>query len=130
MTSVQQTTPGSTAEKNGHPCVNPGNPVFSCMTAPVTAPNHGHPCVNPGNPVFSCMTAPVTAPNHIFQAKQRNVLFKTSSSEYEMAPCSHHPVSQRFSQHLGQCGMYRNHSFNTMVDRSRVHDCPNLQYTL
>ncbi|OCT86965.1 hypothetical protein XELAEV_18020655mg [Xenopus laevis] len=117
MTSVQQSTSGSTAEKGQD--------------------KNGHPCVNPGNPVFSCMATPVTPTNHMFQAKQQNMLFKTSSSEYgallptyEMAPCSHHPVSQRFSQHLGQCGMYRNHSFNTMIDRSKVHDCPNLQYTL
>ncbi|CAI9615324.1 unnamed protein product [Staurois parvus] len=66
-----------------------------------------------------------------------SILFKTTSSEYgalrptyEMAPCYHYPVSQKFSEHLGTCGMYRNNSLNTAVDRSRVNDCINLHNTL
>lgn len=31
-----------------------------------------------------------------------------------------HARSQKFSMHLGQCGMYRNHSLNTGLDQSRV----------
>uniref|UniRef100_A0A8C5PB04 Secreted protein n=1 Tax=Leptobrachium leishanense TaxID=445787 RepID=A0A8C5PB04_9ANUR len=95
------------------------------------------PCHNIGNPVFSCMENPRLSPSKTLQAKQQSILFKTTSSEYgavkpcrEMAPCSHHPISQRFSEPLGICGMYRNHSLNTGVDRSQVHDCLNLQHTL
>ncbi|KAJ3596617.1 hypothetical protein NHX12_003021 [Muraenolepis orangiensis] len=63
--------------------------------------------------------------------------FKTTSSEYGAlrptsgsSPCTYHPLSQAFSKDLGQCGMYRDNSFNTSLDRSRVQDCPNLQHTL
>lgn len=37
------------------------------------------------------------------------------------APTRYHGKSQAFSKHLGQAGMYRNHSLNTAVDRSNVH---------
>ncbi|MEE6503003.1 hypothetical protein FKM82_004707 [Ascaphus truei] len=95
------------------------------------------PCTSPGNPVFSCMVNPSTSPINVSQIKPQSILFKTTSAEYgalrpsyEMAPCSFHPMSQQFSQHLGICGMYRNHSLNTMADRSRVYDYPNFQNTL
>ena len=35
-------------------------------------------------------------------------------------PQQFHAKSQKFSQHLGQCGMYRNNSLNTAVDKSPV----------
>ncbi|KAL7879211.1 hypothetical protein AOLI_G00101850 [Acnodon oligacanthus] len=41
-----------------------------------------------------------------------------------------HVSTQAFSQHLGQCGMSRDSSFNTSLDHSRVYDCPNLQNTI
>ncbi|XP_078662566.1 piercer of microtubule wall 1 protein-like [Branchiostoma floridae x Branchiostoma belcheri] len=37
-----------------------------------------------------------------------------------------HGRSQKFSQHLGVCGMYRNHSFNTYVEKSKVNGVDNL----
>ncbi|KAG8575765.1 hypothetical protein GDO81_009666 [Engystomops pustulosus] len=90
-----------------------------------------------GNPVFSCTMNPRTSTSNVFQARAQSILFRTTSSEYgamrpsyEMAPCYHYPVSQQFSQHLGTCGMYRNHSLNTAVDKNRVYDCLNPHNTL
>ncbi|XP_066558932.1 piercer of microtubule wall 2 protein [Amia ocellicauda] len=97
-----------------------------------------HACANLGNPVFSCMIKPGTpSTSSVSLGRHQNLLYKTTSSEYgvisptfETAPCTYHPMSQKFSQHLGNCGMYRNSSFNTSLDRSNVYDCPNLQNTL
>ncbi|XP_064169272.1 piercer of microtubule wall 2 protein [Anguilla rostrata] len=94
-------------------------------------------CTNPGNPVFSCMMQSDSASAPSADSKPQNILYKTTSSvygllppTYESSPCSYHPVSMQFSDHLNKCGMYRNNSFNTSVDRSRVYDCPNLRNTL
>ncbi|XP_072551780.1 piercer of microtubule wall 2 protein-like [Salminus brasiliensis] len=94
------------------------------------------PCANPGNPVFSCIIRPKTTSISPW-VKPQSPLYRTTASEYglrapsfESSPCSYHPVSQAFSQHLGQSGMYRDNSFNTSLDRSRVYDCPNLQNTI
>lgn len=99
--------------------------------------NGGSPCMTLGNPVFSCTMNPRTPTSNIFQARQESILFRTTSSEYgavrpsyEVAPCYHYPVSQQFSEHLGTCGMYRNNSLNTVVDKSKVYDCVNLHNTL
>nr|CAX73860.1 hypotheticial protein [Schistosoma japonicum] len=50
--------------------------------------------------------------------------FKTTSSDYGLfAPNTHtmanyyYPLKGEFSHHLGKCGMYRNHSFNTSMDK-------------
>ncbi|XP_023669875.1 piercer of microtubule wall 2 protein [Paramormyrops kingsleyae] len=95
-------------------------------------------CANPGNPIFSCMMTTVpTSTSAGFSTKLQNLFYKTTSSNYgahppvyETAPCTYHPLSQQFSRDLGNCGMYRDNSFNTSLDSSRVYDCPNLQHTL
>ncbi|KAG9273451.1 hypothetical protein AMEX_G12587 [Astyanax mexicanus] len=94
------------------------------------------PCANPGNPVFTCTLRP-KATSVSPWVKPQSPLYRTTASEYglrppsfESSPCSYHPISQAFTQHLGQSGMYQDTTFNTSLDRSRVHDCPNLQNTI
>lgn len=94
-------------------------------------------CLDPGNAVFTCQKAPAvqdvkTTP----WARPQNLLYRTTSDDYgrrpptaATAPVSYHPRSQKFTKSLGISGMYRNNSFNTAVDRSRVVDSPNLQHT-
>lgn len=94
------------------------------------------PCANPGNPVFSCVSRVEVERDQMNwdkNYKPEHALYKTSSSMYgifpathESAPATFHGKSQKFSQHLGLCGMYRNHSLNTWTDRSNVHDSPHL----
>eukprot|EP00047_Mylnosiga_fluctuans_P003078 m.227382 g.227382 ORF g.227382 m.227382 type:complete len:107 (+) comp11576_c0_seq1:89-409(+) len=97
---------------------------------------------NEGNPVFNA----TSRTSELYQTKslperfeepakvqgygtgrQANPLYQTSNSSYGAAPPTAHTMptefhgkSMTFSEHLGKAGMYRNHSLNTSVDRSRV----------
>ncbi|XP_074646205.1 piercer of microtubule wall 1 protein-like isoform X2 [Tubulanus polymorphus] len=86
-------------------------------------------CYNPGNPVFTCSecfpTPPPIQPDPDewlkgYGTQTHNPMYRTTSSTYgshvptvHTMPTCFHCKSQKFSEHLGQCGMYRNHSLNT-----------------
>ncbi|XP_055587673.1 piercer of microtubule wall 1 protein [Uranotaenia lowii] len=59
------------------------------------------------------------------QKPDLNPVYRTSNSEYGyFPPCPHtvphkyFPKSCKFTDHLYQCGMFRNYSLNTAVDRA------------
>jgi len=93
-------------------------------------------CPNRGNPVFSCFTNVDSIKDDMYRNAfciPHHPLYQTSSSVYgelsatsETAPSTFHGKSQTFSQHLGVCGMYRNHSLNTAMDKSNVYDQPKM----
>ncbi|XP_001634616.2 piercer of microtubule wall 1 protein isoform X2 [Nematostella vectensis] len=62
-----------------------------------------------------------------YNTSQPNPMYMTSSQEYgnrrptvHTMPTSFHAKCQKFTDHLGKCGMYRNHSLNTASDKSIV----------
>lgn len=61
------------------------------------------------------------------QRKDKHPAFRTSNSDYGLLPPNAHtvpqtyfPRSNEFSTVLAKCGMYRNYSLNTGVDKSNV----------
>ncbi|XP_055617586.1 piercer of microtubule wall 1 protein [Toxorhynchites rutilus septentrionalis] len=57
------------------------------------------------------------------QMTEQNPIYKTSNSEYGYFPPSPHtvphryyPKSNKFTEHLHKCGMFRNYSLNTGMD--------------
>ncbi|XP_068714266.1 piercer of microtubule wall 1 protein-like isoform X1 [Montipora capricornis] len=90
---------------------------------------------NPGNPVFSCTTdvnaSIIKNTNEDcfegYSTKKQNPMYLTSAMEYgrhrptvHTMPTSFHAKCQKFTEHLGKCGMYRNQSLNTAMDKSIV----------
>ncbi|KAM6308250.1 piercer of microtubule wall 2 protein [Aegotheles albertisi] len=109
----------------------------SSLNTEQNQPPHLPLCANPGNPVFSCMLDLKTLVTSAALAKPQVLPFKTTSSEYgaippvpQMVPCTYHPVDHTFSKHLLTCGLLKDSSLNTAIDRSRVYDYPNFQHTL
>ncbi|XP_007479776.1 piercer of microtubule wall 2 protein isoform X1 [Monodelphis domestica] len=95
------------------------------------------PCVNPGNPVFSCMLDPSSLQTSNTLSKPHMIMYKTTSENYgEMTPaapflpCGYFPKNGTFTSHLRLTGMFQNHYLNTALDRGRVIDFPNFQHTL
>ncbi|XP_012784220.2 piercer of microtubule wall 2 protein [Ochotona princeps] len=95
------------------------------------------PCVNPGNPVFSCMLDPKTLRTATSLSKPQMILYKTNSSHYgeflpvpQFLPCNYTPKEQVFSSHIRATGFYQNNSLNIAPDRTRTLDFPNFQHTL
>ncbi|XP_051836654.1 piercer of microtubule wall 2 protein [Antechinus flavipes] len=95
------------------------------------------PCVNPGNPVFSCMLDPPTLQTCTTLSKPQMIMYKTTSGGYgeitpipPFLPCNFFPKSNTFTNHLKLTGMFQNNYLNTVLDRGRVIDFPNFQHTL
>ncbi|XP_058396529.1 piercer of microtubule wall 2 protein [Diceros bicornis minor] len=95
------------------------------------------PCVNPGNPVFSCMLDPKTLHTATSLSKPKMIMYKTNSSNYgeflpmaQFFPCNYTPKEQVFSSHIRATGLYQNNTLNTAPDRTRTLDFPNFQHTL
>ena len=94
-------------------------------------------CVNPGNPVFSCMLDPKTLHTATSLSKAQMIMYKTSASQYGafsprpfFFPCKFLPQEQAFTEHLKTTGFYQNNSLNVGPDRTRTIDSPNYQHTL
>ena len=49
-----------------------------------------------------------------------SVFFRSTRPSVHTMPKSFHAKSQQFTSHLGKCGMYKNNSLNTVVDKSRA----------
>ncbi|XP_055453067.1 piercer of microtubule wall 2 protein [Psammomys obesus] len=95
------------------------------------------PCVNPGNPVFSCMLDPKTLHTATSLSKPQMIIYKTNSSQYgafspkpEFFPCKYNPQEQVFTNRIRATGFYQNNGLNTAPDRTRGIDFPNFQHTL
>uniref|UniRef100_A0A8C2V852 Piercer of microtubule wall 2 n=2 Tax=Chinchilla lanigera TaxID=34839 RepID=A0A8C2V852_CHILA len=94
-------------------------------------------CVNPGNPVFSCMLDPKTLHTATSLSQPQMIMYKTSAGRYgefsprpQFLPCNYAPKEQVFSRHIRATGLYQNNSLNTAPDRTRTLDFPNFQHTL
>jgi len=92
---------------------------------------------NYGNPVFTVdpsIKVELPPAEHTpedcvigYKCDSINILFKTTSSDYGSQPPTIHTVapvfysrSQKFSDHLGKCGMPRNRGLNVASDKSRL----------
>ncbi|KAM8783781.1 piercer of microtubule wall 2 protein [Rhynchonycteris naso] len=94
-------------------------------------------CVNPGNPVFSCMLDPKTLHTATSLSEPKMIMYKTNASTYgefspmpQFFPCNYTPKGQEFSSRIRATGFYQNNTLNTVPDRNRTLDFPNFQHTL
>jgi len=62
-----------------------------------------------------------------YGGKAQHPMYSTEASRYggkkpsvHTMPTQFYAKSQKFSEHLGTCGMYRNFSLNTEMDKSKV----------
>ncbi|XP_041346736.1 UPF0691 protein C9orf116 homolog [Gigantopelta aegis] len=62
---------------------------------------------------------PYTKPQHPMYRTTAQVYGSKAPSVHTMPTCFH-AKSQQFTQNLGVCGMYRNHSLNTAPDRAGI----------
>ncbi|XP_049629696.1 piercer of microtubule wall 2 protein [Suncus etruscus] len=95
------------------------------------------PCVNPGNPVFSCMLDPKILCTATSLSKPTMIMYKTNSSDYgeflpipQFFPCNYNPKGHEFSNHIRSTGFYQNNTLSTGPDRTRTVDFPNFQHTI
>ncbi|XP_036158083.1 uncharacterized protein C15orf65 homolog [Myotis myotis] len=94
-------------------------------------------CVNPGNPVFSCMLDPKTLLTATSLSEPKMIMYKTNSSTYgeclptpQFFPCIYTPKEQEFSRHLRATGFYQNNTLNTASDKTRTYNFRNFQHPL
>ncbi|XP_002741195.1 piercer of microtubule wall 2 protein-like isoform X1 [Saccoglossus kowalevskii] len=107
----------------------------ACDTNAASLTENMPPCASPGNPIFSCMERPtIEAPQQSdegwfegYGTKSQHPMYRTTNSKYgsmppsvHTMPTSFHARSQKFSEPLGKCGMYRNKGLNTGMDQSKV----------
>lgn len=62
-----------------------------------------------------------------YNNKAQHIMYITTNMKYgskaptvHTVPTSFHCKSQKFTEDLGKCGMYRNEGLNTALDQSRV----------
>ncbi|XP_071816516.1 piercer of microtubule wall 1 protein-like [Apostichopus japonicus] len=62
-----------------------------------------------------------------YNNKAQHIMYITTNMKYgskaptvHTVPTSFHCKSQKFTEHLGKCGMYRNEGLNTALDQSKV----------
>jgi len=87
---------------------------------------------NYGNVVFSCynkVNEPKDKTTYNLNAKKQPIMYRTSANAYGEMPMTpdtcaltHNIVDSKFTCHLLTCGMYRNHSLNVELDRTRTID--------
>ena len=72
----------------------------------------------------------------LYSSRDPHPIFRTSNMTYGSKPPNVHtiqttfqPRSQKFSTHLAACGMYRNHSLNTDMEKSIANGADNAALT-
>lgn len=102
---------------------------FFTGTAMMSASQEQRLCAQPENGPSGTATPEIKDVQPPVWPKQRNWFYRTTNMDYgsqrpvfENAPCTYHPKSNKFSEHLARTRSHSNTTFNTAIDRSRVHD--------